>query len=69
MTDILEVEFQLGYSMGIRPNFNDVEFYELIWMFERMAEQKQKEQEAQQKSQGNMTMADAIGGRQGGGFR
>jgi hypothetical protein len=69
LTDILEVEFQLGYAMGIRPNFNDVEFYELIWMFERMAEQKQKENEAQQKSQGNMTMADVLGGRQGGKFR
>ena len=65
MTDILEVEFQLGYAMGIRPNFNEMEFYELIWMFERMAEQREKERKAQEKDSGNMTMADVLGGHGG----
>ena len=53
--------------MGIRPNFNEMEFYELIWMFERMAEQREKERQAQEKNNGggNMTMADALGGYSG----
>lgn len=51
--------------MGIRPNFNEMEFYELIWMFERMAEQREKERQAQEKNNGNMTIADALGGYDG----
>ena len=42
--------------MGIKPNFNDMEFYELIWIFERMAEQRKKENEDQQRSQGNKSI-------------
>lgn len=63
MSDILEVEFQLGYAMGISPRFNDMEFFELIWMYERMAEQRNKENEEAQKGQGNMSIADMIGGQ------
>lgn len=49
--------------MGIRPSFNDMEFFELIWMYERMAEQRNKENEAQQKNQGNTSIADLLGGQ------
>lgn len=50
--------------MGIKPMFNDVEFFELIWMYERMGEQRQKENESQEKAQGNrMSLEDVLGGR------
>lgn len=49
--------------MGIRPSFNDMEFFELIWMYERMAEQRNKENEEAQKCQGNMSIADMLGGQ------
>ncbi len=53
----------MGYAMGISPRFNDMEFFELIWMYERMAEQRNKENEEAQKGQGNMSIADMIGGQ------
>jgi hypothetical protein len=65
LNDILEIEFQLGYSMGINPSFNDWEFFELIWKYERMAEQRNKENEESKKGQGNMSIGDMIGGRRG----
>jgi len=51
--------------MGIIPMFNDWEFFELIWKYERMAEQRYKENEEAKKSQGNMSIADLLGGRSG----
>jgi hypothetical protein len=61
LSDILELEFQLGYSMGIKPNFNDMEFFEFIWMYERMGEQRKKENEQQQKSQsGGKSITDLF---------
>lgn len=65
LNDVLEIEFQLGYAMGITPYFNDIEFFELVWMYERMAEQRQKENEEAKKNQGNMSIGDMIGGRRG----
>jgi hypothetical protein len=65
LNDILEIEFQLGYAMGIRPMFNDIEFFELIWMYERMAEQRKKENESIQKSRNKISITDFIGGNGG----
>lgn len=48
--------------MGISPRFNDMEFYELIWMYERMSDQRKKENEEAQKKQGNVSLADRFGG-------
>lgn len=62
----MEVEFQLGYAMGIQPIFNEWEFFELIWKYERMAEQRKKENEEAKKGQGNTSIADLLGGRSGG---
>lgn len=62
LNDILEVEFQFGLAMGISPSFNDWEFFELIWKFERMVEQRKKENEEAQKSQnGRVSMMDIWG--------
>lgn len=51
--------------MGIRPMFNDIEFFELIWMYERMAEQRKKENESIQKSRNKISITDFIGGNGG----
>ena len=66
LNDILEIEFQFGYAMGINPNFNDYEFFELVWKYERMAEQRQKENEDAKKGQGNSSIADLLGGGRSG---
>jgi len=53
--------------MGISPYFNDKEFFELIWMYERMAEQREKENQANNKNRdGNSSIGDMIGGRRSG---
>ncbi len=38
--------------MAISPSFNDKEFFEFIWMFERMVSQRTRENEEKQKSGG-----------------
>jgi len=61
LNNILEIEFQLGYAMGINPSFNNLEFFELIWLYERMAEQRKKENEEAQKSlSGQRSITDMI---------
>jgi len=68
LIDILEMEFQLGYALNILPNFNSLEFYEFVWIFERMVEQRKKENEASQKNQDgnnrNRPMTDLMNERQ-----
>ena len=56
----------MGYAMGITPNFNNMEYFELIWMHERMAEQRQKENEEQQNEPGQKSIRDLVGGSSGG---
>ena len=51
--------------MGIHPHFNDMEFYELIWIYERMADQRKQENEESKKNQGNRSIADMLGGSRG----
>jgi hypothetical protein len=65
LNDILEIEFQLGYALGISPHFNEWEFFELIWKYERMAEQRNKENEEVKKNQGDRSITDLLGGRSG----
>jgi len=49
--------------MHVRPNFDDLEFFELIWMHERMADQRRAENEDHQKQQGNLSITDVLGGQ------
>ena len=60
MNDILEVEFQLAYNMKVQPNFDEKEFFELIWLYERMAEQRRKENEEAQKKPGDVSLSDVM---------
>ena len=44
LNDILEYEFQISYAMRIPFfHFDEMEFYEFIWFFERLAKQKKEE--------------------------
>lgn len=48
MNDILEIQFQLTYNLHISfSDFDKMEFYELIWLYERVADEKHKENEAE----------------------
>lgn len=44
--------------MGISPNFDDKEFFELLWLHTRLAKQKQKEIQEQKKSEGKMFLSN-----------
>lgn len=45
--DILEYEFMLSYHMKIPfgQAIDQMEFYEFVWLYERLAKEKQKEQD------------------------
>lgn len=67
LNEILEIEFQYSYAMKIKPDFNNMEFFELIWFYERLSEQRQKENEEAKKQQnGGRSLTDMFGGGTGG---
>ena len=39
----------MSYNLGIPINFDDKEYFEFIWHYERLVNQKKKEQEDQKK--------------------
>lgn len=51
--------------MGISPDFNHMEFFEFIWMYERMSKQRQEENDNSKRKQGNMSISDMLGGQIG----
>jgi len=62
LNDILEIEFQIGYYMKIMPKFDNIEFFELIWLYERLAAKKKEEKENNQTGPGRFSMGDMFGG-------
>jgi len=46
--------------MKVQPNFDEKEFFELIWLYERMAEQRRKENEEAQKKPGDVSLSDVM---------
>ena len=62
LTDILEMGFQIGYYMKINPKFDEMEFFELVWLYERLASQRKEENERQRNSQGSTSMGNMFGG-------
>ena len=64
MNDILEIEFQIEYNMKVSQNFDSKEYYELIWKFERIAEQRQKENE-KPADPNSVSLANLMGGQIG----
>lgn len=56
LNKILELEFQLGYNVGIPFNFDNKEYYEFVWLYERLVEQRQKENESKRQNDGQTSL-------------
>ena len=52
LNDILELEFQVARAMQISMNFDNKEFFEFIWLYERLAEERKRENEQAARQQG-----------------
>lgn len=60
LNDILEMQFQLGYAMHIAPFFDNIDFFEFVWLYERMAEQRKTENEDLQKQNNGTSITDMM---------
>jgi hypothetical protein len=58
MDDILEKEFNISYEMKIPFNYDDSEYYEFVWRYERLVEQRKRENDAENVKQGEMSLAN-----------
>lgn len=58
LTDILEIEFQMTYALGIPFSYNNMEYYEFIWRYERLATERDMEIEAKKNREGNMSLSN-----------
>ena len=58
LDDILELEFQMTYSLNIPFDYNDMEYYEFVWRFERLVTERKRENEAQEMANGRMSLAN-----------
>ena len=58
LNDILELEFQLAYAMSIPIEFDNKEYFEFIWFYERLAEQRKKENERDRKEAGETSLSN-----------
>lgn len=58
--EILELQFQLAYNMPNQEfNCNGDDYYETVWLYDRLVYQRQKENEKARQDQGMMSLADA----------
>ena len=48
--------------MKIMPKFDNMEFFELIWLYERLAAKKKEEKENKEAGSGRVSMGDMFGG-------
>jgi hypothetical protein len=63
LNDRLEIEFQFAYNMGIPFEFDNKEFFEFIWLFERLSDQRKKENEqTKRESSGMESIVGGLGG-------
>lgn len=60
--DILEIEFMMTYRLGIPFEYNNKEFYELIWLYERLGRQIEKENQQKQEQDGMNVFNSLRGG-------
>jgi len=65
LSDILELEFQISYNKPGEANFDNKDFFEFIWLYERLAAEKQKESEASN-SQKTIPLQDSLAQMTGG---
>jgi hypothetical protein len=52
----MEIEFQIAYNMGIPFDFDQKEFYQFMWIYERLCKERQKENEKALKQQGRFSL-------------
>ena len=53
--EILELEFMMSYKLNIPFEYNNKEFYEIVWLYERLGRQIQEENQRQQEQEGMNT--------------
>ena len=58
LNDILEIEFQISNALGIPFEYNDMEYYEFVWRYERLVEERKKENESASENQGRKSMSN-----------
>lgn len=56
LNDILELEFQLSYNMHIPFEFDNKEFYEFIFLYERLVQERKNENEREAKANGRQNL-------------
>lgn len=56
LNDLLEIEFSISYKMNIPFDYNNKEFYELVWIYERLAEEIKTENNRQSESSGEFSL-------------
>lgn len=56
LNDIWEREFQLSYTMNIPFDYDHMEFYEFVWRFERLVEERKRENDAVKQQDGRMSL-------------
>lgn len=59
LNQILEYEFSIGYTIGIPIEFNNKEYYEFVWLYERLVEEKKKEENPT--GNGGQNVVSALG--------
>ena len=58
LNDILEIEFQISNAIGIAFDYNRWEYYEFVWRFERLVEERKKEVSDSKSEDGRMAMSN-----------
>ena len=58
LDDILELEFQISYNLDIPFEYNDKEYYEFVWMFDRLVQQRKNEISDSESSKGKMSLSN-----------
>jgi len=56
INDINEIEFRVGYHFKCRPIFDDVDFHQLLWQYERLV----KEIENKDGESGDFNLLDNL---------
>lgn len=56
LNEILEREFQLSYNMGIPFDYDNKEYYEFVWLYERLVDQRKQENESKRQVEGQTSL-------------
>ena len=58
LNDILEIEFQLTKALTIPFDYNKWEYYEFVWRFERLVDDRNAENESAKNTQGRTSISN-----------